>query len=265
MANWWDSMSLFSQVLCCIAVPATIILLIQTILSFIGMGDHGGDSDVGGDHDIGDHDCGFDHDIGGHDVGFDHDIGGHDVGFDHDIGGHDVGFDHDIGGHDCGFDHDVGDVHGEGIYGENEAVGDHDPTGSYGLRIFTFRTVISFFAVFGWVGVVLDAAGLDHIISLSVAFVAGFAVMLLIAFLIRAAMRLQSDGTIDIRNALGQSGTVYLTVPANRSGRGKVNVTVQGTYSEFDAVTDSDTPLSTGCEVIVIGISSKDTLIIKKK
>ena len=89
--------------------------------------------------------------------------------------------------------------------------------------------------------------------------------MLLIAFLIRAAMRLQSDGTIDIRNALGQSGTVYLTVPANRSGRGKVNVTVQGTYSEFDAVTDSDTPLSTGCEVIVIGISSKDTLIIKKK
>ena len=146
MANWWDSMSLFSQVLCCIAVPATIILLIQTILSFIGMGDHGG--------------------------------------FDHDIGGHDVGFDHDIGGHDCGFDHDIGDVHGDGIYGGNEAGGDHDPTGSYGLRIFTFRTVISFFAVFGWVGVVLDAAGLDHIISLSVAFVSGFAVMLLIAFLI---------------------------------------------------------------------------------
>ena len=108
MANWWDSMSLFSQVLCCIAVPTTIILLIQTILSFIGMGDHGGDSDVGGDHDIGDHDCGF----------------------DHDIGGHDVGFDHDIGGHDCGFDHDIGDVHGDGIYGGNEAGGDHDPTGS---------------------------------------------------------------------------------------------------------------------------------------
>ena len=89
--------------------------------------------------------------------------------------------------------------------------------------------------------------------------------MLLIAFLMRAAMKLQSDGTIDIRSALGQSGTVYLTVPPKRSGAGKVNVTVQGQYSEFTAVTDEEAPLPTGSEALVIGISGKNTLVVRRK
>ena len=134
-----------------------------------------------------------------------------------------------------------------------------------GLRIISFRTLVSFFAVFGWVGVVLDSAGMDRVLSLFIAFAAGAAVMLLIAFLMRAAMKLQSDGTIDIRSALGQSGTVYLTVPPKRSGAGKVNVTVQGQYSEFNAVTDEETPLPTGSEALVIGISGKNTLVVRRK
>jgi hypothetical protein len=51
MIEWWDSLSSFEQVFWYIAVPFSLILLIQMILTFAGMG--GGDTDVGGgDTDI---------------------------------------------------------------------------------------------------------------------------------------------------------------------------------------------------------------------
>ena len=58
---------------------------------------------------------------------------------------------------------------------------------------------------------------------------------------------------------------MYLTVPASRSGEGKVNVLLQGSYVEREAVTDEDTPLPTGAEVIVVGVSGQTTLVVKRK
>ncbi len=46
MTEWWESLSSFEQVFWYIAVPFSLILLIQMILTFAGMG--GGDSDIGG-------------------------------------------------------------------------------------------------------------------------------------------------------------------------------------------------------------------------
>lgn len=46
MFEWWNSLSVLSQIFFCVAVPSTLILLIQTILMFIGIG---GESDVDGD------------------------------------------------------------------------------------------------------------------------------------------------------------------------------------------------------------------------
>ncbi|MDE7278870.1 MAG: NfeD-like protein [Oscillospiraceae bacterium] len=43
MTEWWESLSTLVQVLYCIAVPSTLLLLLQTILSISGFG---GDSDV---------------------------------------------------------------------------------------------------------------------------------------------------------------------------------------------------------------------------
>ncbi|MEZ5197313.1 MAG: hypothetical protein R2764_13220 [Bacteroidales bacterium] len=46
MTEWWESLSTFEQVFWYIAVPFSLILVIQMILTFSGMG--GGDSDIGG-------------------------------------------------------------------------------------------------------------------------------------------------------------------------------------------------------------------------
>ena len=224
MFQWWDSLSTFSQVLACMAIPATLILIIQTVMMLIGLGS-GGDGDVDSDLDV-------------------------ETDLDTDV--------------DLDVDGDISDV-GDGVFGDDLPEGALDPSGFDGLRIFSVRGIVAFFVVFGWMGIALDSANISSYITLPVSIVAGFAVMVLIAFLFKAIMKLESNGNIDIRNALGVSGTVYLKIPAKREGQGKVNVMIQGTYCEKDAVTDNDAPLPTGSEIVVTGFSGQNTLVVSKK
>ena len=39
MIDWWNSLSIAAQVFACIAVPASLVLLIQTLLMLIGIGE----------------------------------------------------------------------------------------------------------------------------------------------------------------------------------------------------------------------------------
>lgn len=52
MLNWWNSLDLTQQIFACIAIPSTLILLIQTVLLLIGIGggsDGDSDADLDGD------------------------------------------------------------------------------------------------------------------------------------------------------------------------------------------------------------------------
>ena len=206
--EWWNSLSLVAQIFYCIAVPSTLVLLVQTILMFIGM-DEDADAD-GADTDVSD-----------------------DVDVD--------------GSEDGGFDEDL------------------DPNGFDGLRIFTVRGVIAFLVIFGWVGALLESMNVALWINIPISSVCGFAMMVLLAFIFKAIMNLKSDGTIDIRNAVGTAGKVHLTIPPARMGEGKVHILLQGSYVERDAVTDEPDPIPTGSEVVVVRVSGETTLVVRKK
>lgn len=86
LSTWWGGLDIFSQILHCISIPSTLILIIQTILIIAGFGDSGPDtnlSDTSG-LDLPDGDVDFD---GGTDLsGIDGDVSGHDVGNPADAG-----------------------------------------------------------------------------------------------------------------------------------------------------------------------------------
>jgi hypothetical protein len=46
MLNWWNSMLPAQQILALIAMPSTLILIIQTVMVLIGFGDSGDGGDV---------------------------------------------------------------------------------------------------------------------------------------------------------------------------------------------------------------------------
>ena len=210
--EWWQSLTLASQIFYCIAIPATLVLVIQTVMMLFGIDD--GEADLDGD--IGDIDA----------------------------------------------DGDIDD----GIFGDDIDAGDDlDVSAFDSLHIFTLRGIIAFFVVFGWVGVAMQTKGINLFITLPVAFVCGALMMILIAFMFKSIMRLRQSGTEDIKNAIGAAGKVYLVVPPERTGEGKVNIMLQGAYVEKNAVTDESEPIPTGSEIIVVGVSGGTTLVVKRK
>lgn len=214
MFDWWNSLTTAAQVFYCVAIPSTLVLLIQTVLLLLGIGDDGGADDLP------------------------------DPGMD-----------------SAG---DV-DVDGDGVFDADGDPSPHDPAGLDGLRVFTLRGIIAFFVVFGWVGVAMDASEVALYITLPVAILCGLVTMVALAFLMRAVMRLRNDGNTDNRNAIGTAGKVYLTIPPARSGEGKVQIMLQGSYVERGAVTDEEEPIPTGCEIVVIGVSGQTDLVVKRK
>ncbi len=219
MIDWWNSLDIITQVFYCIALPSTLVLLIQTIMMLIGMGDDGDiDADVPDDVDISDGEI----------------------------------------------DIPDGDEF-DGVFGDNTVSETPDFLGLEGLRIFTVRGIIAFLVVFGWVGVAMMSSGVPLWITSIVATASGFAMMVLLAYLLKLTLKLRSDGNLDNRNAIGTAGKVYLTVPSSRRGEGKVQIMLQGSFVERNAVTDDEEAILTGSEIVVVGISGQTTLVVRRK
>lgn len=134
-----------------------------------------------------------------------------------------------------------------------------DLDGADSLSFLSVRALagfLTFFGLVGWTGV---TRGWDPLVSALVAFAAGASVMLLVAVMMRFFKRMGSSGTVRIENTVGLTGTVYLKVPGEKSGRGKVTLSVQGQSREFEATT-AGPELPTGAECRVVRTVT-DTLV----
>lgn len=138
-------------------------------------------------------------------------------------------------------------------------IAEHDS----GMGIFSVRGITAFFTGFGWTGVICTKRGLDLIPTVAIAFVVGFSLMVMIYLMMRSLMRLQSDGTLDYANAVGQIATVYLTVsPVQRAG-GQVEVMIQGRLTTAEALQKGSDPLLPGTKVKVVDKIGSTTLIVE--
>lgn len=213
LTEWWDGLSAIQHVFMFTAIPATLVLIIQTLLLIFGFGDNG--ADAADTPDIPDMD---------------------------------------------GVDMPDGDFTPVEDFSNTDSP--DDLSGDF--RIFTVRGFVAFFAVFGWSGAALLEIRLPGWFASIVAILAGLAAMVLIAWLMRSMLKLQSSGNLEPKNAVGKAGVVYITIPGGRSGSGKVNLLVQERFTEMDAVTDGES-IPTGREVVVVGVTTLGTLIVKEK
>lgn len=167
------------------------------------------------------------------------------LGGEHDATGHGAG--HGMGGHD--FAHD--------------AAGHHDSTQDQQSSLFfgllTFKTLSAAVAFFGFTGLACRKFELDPYPTLFFSVAAGACALVLVGLLMRFLLRLNTDGTIRIGRSIGSRGTVYLNIPGQRGGVGKVQVSVLGRTMEYKAITANEA-LSTGAKVIVVGIIGPDTV-----
>ena len=162
------------------------------------------------------------------------------------VPGSDADFSIDV---DLGGDIDTGDI------------GDHVETDT-SFKLLSFQGLSSFFLIFGLVGLALVKAELHVLLTVIGGMLAGLFSVWVISILFSQTKRLQADGTINIKNAVGGKGTVYLTIPEN--GSGQVQVPVQGSLKVYDAISKGKKKIATGEKIQVVEVADGNTLIVKK-
>ncbi|MHB8971489.1 MAG: hypothetical protein ACYC3X_08270 [Pirellulaceae bacterium] len=167
-----------------------------------------------------------------------------DLDFGHDLP-HDVPHDmpHDFSG-------DSGDVTGH-AHG-------HDSTWLFG--VISFRTIVAALTFFGLAGLASRSGALSAPVTLLIAIGAGVAAMYGVHYLMQALYRLRHDGTAQIQRTLGERGTVYVPIPPNREGLGKIQIRTQGRIMEYAAETCGPEKLRTGTTVEVVDVLSPMTV-----
>lgn len=196
IALWWSSLSVMLKVLWGITLAASLIFLIQSVMTFIG-------ADSGGDFDM-DFDTGSASDV------------------------------------------DMTDL------------------GHSGMNLYTFRNFVNFCLGFGWTAVLMYEKIPSLTVLFIVAFLVGVALVAAVMYLFKLLSSMQQSGNINVyKSAVGCHGTVYLTIPGERKGDGKVQISINGSIREYNALTDDET-IPTGTPIRVVEVLDESTLVVSK-
>jgi membrane protein implicated in regulation of membrane protease activity len=171
----------------------------------------------------------------------------------------------DHGSPDVAGGHDVGDVHDlhDSSGGDVHAVDAEQSLLAWLWGMVSFRSVVAGLTFFGFTGLTMQALAAAAPTQWAAALMAGLAAMVSVQWIMRAIFRLAQDNTMQIKRAIGQTGTVYLPIPGASGGTGKVHLKVQGRLEEFEAVTLSPARLVAGAKVVVTGIVGADVLAVE--
>lgn len=159
----------------------------------------------------------------------------------------------------------VGTIAGAGADTDMDNVDvDVEADGGIGFQFLTFKNLVGFFTVFAWSGLACIHAGMTMTITLVVSLVCGLAMMFIMAWLFMFMARQAESGTLQIKNAVGSVGEVYLTIGKQRSSMGKIQIKVQGSLRELEAITDEEVDLTQGNMVKVLEVISGELLLVEK-
>lgn len=139
-------------------------------------------------------------------------------------------------------------------------VGSQHVDSDVGFRLLSMHGLSAFFMMFGLVGLALyrqSQAGV--IIAIAGAVTAGFLAVWSIGKLFQGAVNLQASGTLKTADAIGSTGTVYLTIPAQ--GTGLVTLNFRNRLREFDAREKNGIEVATGTPVRVVHVNANILIV----
>jgi hypothetical protein len=127
---------------------------------------------------------------------------------------------------------------------------DVDMGADLSFKAFTFQGIIAFILMFGLVGLALSRSDQGDMMALFAGTVAGGASMWSMGKMFQAFHSVQSSGNMNIENAVGQDGTVYMRIKPGEVGQ--IQVTIQGALRTLDAIaSDASLYIKTGATITV--------------
>ena len=135
--------------------------------------------------------------------------------------------------------------------------------GDLPFDIFTLRNLINFLLGFSWTGISFYNTINNKAILITIAVGVGLLFVAFFFFMIKQILKLSENNSFKIENALHKTAEVYLSIPASKTGKGKVLISIKGAFHELDAMTLSSEKIPTNASVIVVGIEN-NLLIVEK-
>lgn len=130
------------------------------------------------------------------------------------------------------------------------------------MHLLSIRNVFYFLLGFGWTGVSLWNTIPNRGLLCAIAALVGCVFVAIFLFLFNQMMKLQSNGAFDINDSTGRVCDVYLRIPANNQGLGKVQISFNGSVQELDARTSGE-QIPSGTKVRVIRVIDKKVLEVE--
>lgn len=131
------------------------------------------------------------------------------------------------------------------------------------FQLFSLRNLVNFLLGAGWGGISFYNTISNKTILIFVAAGIGVAFVVVFFLLMRQVQRFGEDNSFDINNTLHQTGTVYIPIPENKTGTGKVQVSVRGAVHELTAITNQER-IPTGTLIKVIKVENNNLVLVEK-
>ena len=133
-----------------------------------------------------------------------------------------------------------------------------------GASLYSFRNFVNFILGFGWSAILLQPSIPSWPVLILVSVIIGVALVAGVMYLFKWLAGMQQSGNINLeKSAAGAEGTVYLTIPGARAGKGKVQITISGAVREYDAVYEGESALKTGTPIRVVDAIDSNTLLVE--
>ncbi len=133
-----------------------------------------------------------------------------------------------------------------------------------GFQFFTLKNLVAFFTIFAWAGIACLDSGLSNGVSMVISFISGIMMMGVMGGLFYFLGKATESGTLQMKNAIGAVGEVYMEIKAQRGNIGQIQVLVQGTLRTLEALSDDKENLPQGTVVSVSEIANNNILIVTK-
>lgn len=130
------------------------------------------------------------------------------------------------------------------------------------FQLFSLRNLINFLLGFSWTGISFFNSINNHTILILVAFLVGALFLVLFFLIIKQITKLAEDNSFKYTDTLHKSAEVYLTIPAQKNGKGRILISVKGSTHELDAMTTGNA-IEVGKLVKVVKIENENILIVE--
>lgn len=130
------------------------------------------------------------------------------------------------------------------------------------FQLFSFRNLINFLLGFSWTGISFYNS-INHMLLVFLSIAIGSLFVYMFFAIIRELQKLAEDNSFGYDETVNKSADVYLTIPANKTGKGKVLISIRGSMRELDAMTENETKIPSGAVVKIVRILNENILLVE--